>query len=451
MAPLGEAIARYHKLFEEDCYRDLSWAEELQERMRQRRLTESGRLVAPVLRPQFISRRQLEMLTRAAEHLAAILDQVEALALSSPALMNRLRMLPAEKMLAAIPSGYSRFSVTSRMDAHLQNGSLSLRGFETCKPKGLGYSEQLADLFLDLPILKTFKRGHYRVSKVGCGTRLQSAVLQAWKEFGGSRAPNIAILEPGDQFGSHSSEGHLLAEQFNSARLSTRVTSPDRLEYREGKLRLGDFEIDIVFRRLLTRELLSRFDLTHPLLRAYRDHAVCVVNDFRSEIAHRRALFDLLTDETVTASLPAADRKLIRNFVPWTRVVAARKTKYKDQDVDLLEFILGHRQILTLRPNEDTGEEPVFIGAEMNQPAWERALRTALRMPYVAQERVCNGAEPFPVFQYGELQMKKAEVSVNPHIFNGKMQGASAALEVSSAGCSTPIAMAPVLVLEEHD
>ena len=69
-----------------------------------------------------------------------------------------------------------------------------------------------------------------------------------------------------------------------------------------------------MFRRVSTREILTRWDLSHPLLRAYRDGAVCVVNSFRAEFAQRRALFDLLTDETVTAHLPAADRKLIRYF-----------------------------------------------------------------------------------------------------------------------------------------
>ncbi len=448
MAQLGEAIARYHKLFEEDGYRDLSWAEELQERMRERRLTESGRLVAPILRPQFISRRQLEMLSRAAEHLAAILDHIEALTLQSPSLLNRLQMLPAEKMLAAIPTGCSRFSVAARIDAHLQNGSISLRGFETCKPKGLAYSEQLADLFLDLPIMKTFKRGRYRLSKVGHPARLRSAVLQAWKEFGGRRQPKIAILEIGDQFGSDPTEGYILAERFNAEGLTTCVVSPYELSYSAGKLRAGDFEIDVVFRRLLTRELLARFDLSHPLLLAYRDHAVCVVNDFRSEIAHRRALFELLTDENVTAGLPLADRKLIRAFVPWTRVVGPRKTKYKDRDVDLPQFILENRERLALRPNEDLGDQRTFIGSEMHPSAWEGALRVALRTPYVVQERLSNGSEPFPVFQYGELQMKRVAVSVHPHIFNGKMQGASAALvETSSAGCVAPLAMAPVLVL----
>ncbi len=448
MAQLSEAIARYHKLLEQDAYRDLSWAEELQEQMRERGLTDSGRLVSPVLRPQFISRRQLDVLTRAVEHLAAILDQVEALALESPGLLNRLQMLPAEKMLAAIPAGYTRFAVTSRMDAHLQNGSLYLRGFDTCRPRDFAYSEPLADLFLQLPLLKTFKRGRYKLSKIGGIRRLLMAVLHAWKEFGGRHRPNIAIVEFGDSTGSGSNEGRLLAELFTESGSPARVVSPEQLEYSNRKLRAGDFEIDVVFRRLLTRDLLARYDLSHPLLLAYRDHAVCVVNNFRSEIAQRRALFDLITDETVTARLPLPDRKLIRTFVPWTRVVALKKTKYKDRDVDLPEFILHTREQLVLRPNDDSADHRVFVGAQMTQSAWATALRIALRTPYVVQERFGSGHQLFPVFQYGQLQMKEVEVSVHPHVFNGKMHGASAALETSAAGCATPLAIAPVLLLE---
>ena len=448
MAQLNEAVARYHKLLHQDPYRDLSWAEELQEQMRQQGLTDSGRLVSPVLRPQFISRRQLDMLTRTVEHLAAILDQIEAFAIESPGLLNRLQMLPAEKMLAAIPAGYGRFAVTSRMDAHLQNGSLYLRGFDTCKPRDLAYSEPLADLFLQLGIVKAFKRGRYKLSKIGGVKRLLTAVLQAWKEFGGRHRPNIAIVEFGDPSGSGSSEGRLLAELFNANGSPARLVSPEQLEYTDRRLRAGDFEIDVVFRRLLTRELLAHFDLSHPLLVAYRDRAVCVVNNFRSEIAQRRALFDLVTDETLISRLSVPDRRLIKTFVPWTRIVAPKKTRYKDRDIDLPEFILRARDELILRPNEDSGDHRVFVGAEMSQAAWEAALRIALRTPYVVQERFGSGRELFPIFQYGELQMKEAEVSVHPHVFNGKMHGLSAALETSSAGCASPLAIAPALLLE---
>jgi hypothetical protein len=56
-------------------------------------------------------------------------------------------------------------------------------------------------------------------------------------------------------------------------------------------LRRGDFVIDLVYRRIKVSEFLVRFDLNHPLVRAYRDHAVCMVNSFRSEMAQRRAIF----------------------------------------------------------------------------------------------------------------------------------------------------------------
>ncbi len=445
MAQLGEAIARYHKLLCEKAYRDLAWAQEFQERIQQY-LTGYGRLGTLVLRPHFISPRELARVSRATEQLAVILDQIEELAFRTPSLLDRIQLLPAEKMLAAIPSGYSRFSLSSRMDAHLRNGSLALRGLDSCN-SGLAYSDRLADLFLDLPILKQFKRGRYRLSKLTSQGHLQTALLQAWKEFGGKHPPNIGIVEFRDPPASDPAEGMLLAELFNQRRMAARVVSPDELEYTNGKLRAANFDIDIVFRRLLTRDLLVRFDLSHPLLRAYRDRAVCVVNSFRSEITNRRALFDLVTDETVTARFSASDRKLIRDFVPWTRIVAHKKTKYWEREVDLPEFIVRTREQLVLRPNEDVNGHGVFIGAELDQRSWERAVRIALRNRYVVQERTCSARQPFPVLQYGELQIKDAEISLHPQIVNGKMHGASAILRTSAAG-STTRSVIPVLLLE---
>ena len=448
MPHLSEAIARYHKLLEDDGYSDLFWAEKLQNRMRDGGLIESGRPVSSVLRPQFISRRQLDSLTNLTRQLASILDRVEALVLESPALLNRLQVLPAEKMLAAIPPGYSRCSVMSCMDARLQNGAISINGYQTCKPKALAYSQPLADLFLDLPLLKRFKRGRYKVSKVGQTDHLAQTVLAVWKEWGGERQPSTAVIEFRDASGAHSIEGELINRQFGTAGLSSRVLSPDQLEFSHGKLHAGDFPVDLVFRRFGTSELLSRFDLSHPLLAAYRDHAICMVNSFRSEIAHRRAFFELLTDENVTGKLPSEDRKLINSYVPWTRSVFPRKTKYKHQEIELGEFVLSHREKLLLRPNQDGIDHRTYIGAQMSQSSWESAFGNALRDSYVVQEQCCYPQEAVPVFQYGELSMKHVQVTVHPHVLEGKMNGVSAELETSASGFTTPLALAPVLLLE---
>ena len=111
-------------------------------------------------------------------------------------------MLPAEKMLAAVPHGYSRSGVAASMDANLRNGSLLLQGVDACKPAGLGYSNLLADLFLELPIVKEFKRGRYKLSKLGGPKPLLQAIQSAYRQFGGKNKPAIAIVELGQESGA---------------------------------------------------------------------------------------------------------------------------------------------------------------------------------------------------------------------------------------------------------
>src|SRR5258708_15014007 len=128
----------------------------------------------------------------------------------------------------------------------------------------------------------------------------------------------------------------------------------------------GNFAVDLIFGRIKVQEFLVRYDLTHPLLRAYREGAVCMVNSFRSEMAQKKAIFDLLTDETITASFPAAEKRTIREFVPWTRVVTAARTKWRNKEVALPQFILQNRAKLVLRPNDASPHNDSFRGSHVD-------------------------------------------------------------------------------------
>jgi uncharacterized circularly permuted ATP-grasp superfamily protein len=450
MTQLGEAIARYHKILEGDSFRDLGWAEALQSRMTSSHLVSGNRPVSPVLRPHFISRRQYENLVKAAEALFCAINRVEQLALGNSQLLNRIQLLPAEKMLASVDPGYPFLSVTSLLDTHLQNGTVRFVDYNAETPAGVAFGEALDNLFYDSAPVKEFRK-KYKLSKLG-GTRyLLAALLKAYKEFGRKgNKPNIAIVEFRQPFQTaESAEYLLLAEFFRREGYETMVVSPEQLEYRGGVLRAENFHIDLVYRRVKVHEFLVRFDLSHPLMRAYRDHAVCVVNSFRSEIAQKKALFDLLTDETVTARFPAVERKAIREFIPWTRVVATVHTSYQDQTVDLPEFILKNRDRLVLKPNDQSTDNHAVSGPETSDAGWERALRLAMRNPYVVQELIPPTRAIFPILQYGSLQMREMRVDVHPHSFLGKVHGCSSWLTAEApSGFSTVSGLAPTFILE---
>ncbi len=449
MAQLAEAIARYHKILESEPYKDLEWAEALQGRMKSSHLTTGNRPVSPVLRPHFITRRQYTNLVKAAESMSCAIHRVEQLALSNPTLLTRMQLLPAEKMLASVDPGYPFVSVTSMLDTNLHNGSLRFVDYNADTPVGVAYGEALDNLFYDSGPVKEFRKKN-PLTKLGGTKYLLSALLKAYKEFGKKNRPNIAIVEFRQPFQtSESTEYMVLADFFRREGYNTEVLSPDQMEYRNGVLRKGDFNIDLVYRRVKVHEFLVRFDLSHPMMRAYRDRGVCIVNSFRSELGQKKAIFDLLTDETLTSGFPSAERKAIRDFIPWTRVVTAANTTFQDQTVDLPEFILKNREKLVLRPNDDSTDQHAFRGAETDEAGWEKALKQAMRAPYVVQEETEPTRFPFPVYQYGSVQIRDLRVDVHPHSFLGKVHGCSSYIRAETpSGFTTIAGLAPTFILD---
>src|SRR6266699_5493004 len=92
------------------------------------------------------------------------------------------------------------------------------------------------------------------------------------------------------------SEFELFREYFEAEGYPSVIASPDELEFSGGRLRAGEFEIDIVYKRLLVNEYLPIIKQHPALLDAYRARAICMVNSFRSKIIHKKALFAVLTD-----------------------------------------------------------------------------------------------------------------------------------------------------------
>ena len=448
MTQLDEAITRYHRILESEPYRDLRWVKTLQDEMEARQLSAGGRLLCPFLRPNFVTQKQYDNLVKTGEALISAVDRMLRSALASPQLLSRMQLFPAEKMLAAIDPGYEMSEVSAQLDLQIQNGSLHVMQYNADALTGAAWSEGLSDLFYDCPPVKEFRR-RYTLTRVGGKKPFLSALLKAYKMFAAGAAnmngnstvmrakPHIAILEFRDPTGR--SEYEIYRDYFRNEGFETELVSPDQLEYRNGVLRSGNFDIDLIYRRISAQEFLLRFTLNHPLVQAYRDRKVCIVNSFRSELSHKKAMFALLTDETLTAKFPIHERKAIREHVPWTRVVKAGKTQYREETIDdLIEYIKQNREKLVLRPNDEYSDMHSFIGYEHDEGSWARAIREALRAPYVVQERVRPARTVFPLMNFGHLEFKEMQVDVQPQAFLGKVAGCSSYVSSSGPGSYSP-------------
>ena len=447
MSLVAEAIARYHKLIESEPYIDLGWAAELQEKKKALRLAAGP--VSPVLRPHLLTARDYTSLVKTSELLFSAIERMSRMMLESPALMARMQVLPAEKMLASVAPGYSTVGVKGTLHASLTDGGLSIGGHRADAPLGVIYGEALADLYFDAPPVKELRK-KFKLKKFGATKPLLQAIFKTYKEAGGKlKKPTIAIVEI-NQGGPNSISEHApLAEYFTKEGFATQVVAPEHLEYRNGVLRKGDFAIDIVHRNVRLHEFLVRYDLNHALMRAYKEGKVCMMNSFRAELGSKASLLDLLTDAKLTTSFPAAERKAIKEHMPWTRVVTAAKTTHKNHTIDLPDYVLKHRSKLVLKPNDENAEIHPIYGAECDDSAWERALRQAMRTPFVVQEVTPLSHSVFPMLQFGSLMMKDMRIDLQPHSFLGSVHGVSCWLDVAGGSSfSTLTGLAPTFLIE---
>jgi uncharacterized circularly permuted ATP-grasp superfamily protein len=217
-------------------------------------------------------------------------------------------------------------------------------------------------------------------------------------------------------------------------------------------LRTGDFEIDIVYKRLLVNEYLPIMDQYPALLDAYRAGAICMVNSFRSKLIHKKALFAVLTDRKRSHLFTAEELEAISKHVPWTRIVRAETTDYQGTEINLLEYVRANRNKLVLKPNDDYGGHGITIGWNADETEWEAALTSALdNGDYLVQERVPTAREMFPALNNsGGFDFAEQLVDLDPLLFNGKVKSAFTRLSFTElANVSSGGGMVPTFIISE--
>ncbi len=248
-----------------------------------------------------------------------------------------------------------------------------------------------------------------------------SALVQAYREFGGKKEkPGIAIVDWKDV--STVSEFLILQKYFESEGHPTVIVDPHELEYDGRALRVGDFEIDIFYKRVVIHEFLEKFDETHPLVRAYADGKVCMANSFRTKIAHKKAGFAVLSDERYAHLFTPDQLGIIRLHIPWTRHLRDSRTNFENREIELLEFLRRHRERFLLKPNDDYGGKGITLGWEATESEWESALGDALRHSFIVQERAAVGKIQIPTL-FESVSMQELLVDFDPFVFHGKVEG----------------------------
>ena len=419
-------------------------AEQLDRQLRGRRLVFGDRPLCTVLRPRLITVEQLSGLQRRSRAILRAFRTAYDHAMRDAAFRAHFGLEAWEEELIHADPGYAEPSPTSRLDFFWvpHSGALGLTEYNAETPAGAAYNDQLAEAFNDLPAMRVFAK-KYELLPLPARAGVIGALLDAYAEFAGTRKrPRVAILDWDDV--PTRAEFDLYQQAFAALGIHCTIADPRACEYRGGKLWLEGAPVDLIYKRVLITELVERCGLTHDVVRAVRERAVCMVDGFRCKILHKKASLAVLSDEANADMFSTEERAAIADCIPWTRVVEERSTSHNGSPVDLIPFIHEAREQLVLKPSDAYGGEGVVLGWNSDDAAWAAAVQTALGSPHIVQKRVAIPSEPYPSWVDDKLEIYDRMLDTAPFVTHGDyMDGmltrlsTAALLNVTAGGGST--------------
>jgi uncharacterized circularly permuted ATP-grasp superfamily protein len=247
-----------------------------------------------------------------------------------------------------------------------------------------------------------------RTHVISAADRLLDSLLGCYREYGGGDSPTIAITDWEGQ--KTRFEHQRLAEHFAARGCPTVVCDPRALRRVDGHLELEDGrKIDLIYRRALATEMISRRSEIEPLLGAYRDGKVCMVNPLRSYVASAKSLLIRLQDRDLPMALKAAS-----HVVPRTLLLT---------DPDVRKAVMSAPKRYVLKKSESHGGKHVVLPGVSSDGAWREAIEASRRDIWIAQDYVDVPTMQLPVANGERVEWIERYFNWNPFVFGGRYAG----------------------------
>lgn len=369
-----------------------------------------------VARPHFMTRVRYESERLAVTLVGSALSKVSAAIARDPSLLDRLDVSDGERDLLTIDPGFSDLDVTNRYDGFFSKrlGIIELQGGA---PGGLGMVDAARVTFMESAPFRVLAE-EFELEPFFVIDALREALLEAWREWGGEGDPTIAIVDWDDA--PLMSEFEVIRDSLVDHGLNALIVDPRELRFEGGRLRAGDQEIDLVYRRLTMMDTVARPDDSKALVNAARAGAVCVVNPFANDVMGHKTVFAFLTDPDLDLGLTRAEQNAVRNHVPWTRRLTADGKE--TQTTVPADYVIQHRESLVIKPVFDNEGHGVHLGWDYDEHEWTQLVEQATAHEYIVQKRIWAHQEHFPRNEPG-FPLERFYVDTDPYVFRRKIGG----------------------------
>ena len=232
-----------------------------------------------------------------------------------------------------------------------------------------------------------------------------------WK--GEIHKPNVAIVD----FVESGTSAEFLEFQkaYERAGLNCIIADPRDLEYREGALYKDKFRIDLVYRRIVTFELIQKSNEIPEFIRAYMDDAMCTIGTIRSQIIHNKLFFKMLHEQETLQLLTKEERDFVKEHIPFTGALGGAES--------ILNEVIVNKNRYIIKPMDMNASQGVFVGRDSTDDEWKDMVLKAFGRDYLYQEFIVPPQREFLVPEENGFQSELFKSIVGLFVYNGSYSG----------------------------
>ncbi|MDY3005564.1 glutathionylspermidine synthase family protein [Anaerococcus porci] len=233
--------------------------------------------------------------------------------------------------------------------------------------------KSLQNLIKDSEIYKKLLE-KYKISYSDLLQTLVDSIESLYKSIKGDRKINIAIV---DIVEFDNIEFRTIRDLFIKKGHNCKIANLKDLKRKDGGLYIDDMKIDLVYRRLVTSDLIENKEIGKDFIDSYLNDEIVTIGSFRSTLFYTKDIFRILRLEQTKKILTNEENLFIEKHIPFTEKLIYERDKEK---------LLENKDKYILKPIQGYASHGIYVGKEEDKENFEKILTSIKNKNYIYQE-----------------------------------------------------------------
>lgn len=343
-----------------------------------------NRVVRTLYIPKMFSSKEIDIMKNDVKVLFGIFDKAIKEYQTNPEYRKLFGFSKELEELILLEPRYACNIPMARVDIFMdeKTGDYKFCEFNTDGASAMNEDRELNIAFSQSLAYKEFAKNH-SVSTFELFDSWVKEAVEIYHDYAGDKTavPNVLITDFMES--ATTNEFYIFKSAFEKLGCKTTICDIRNVKFENGACIAEDgTRIDLVYRRAVTSDIMRHLDEIEPFIQCVKAGAVCLLGDFRTQIAHNKILYKILHSKATKNILTKIENDYVKNHIPFTMDI-----NEVFENPEVLEDVLTNKDKWIIKPEDSYGSKGVLAGVELDDmEKWKQTILDAKGEKFIVQE-----------------------------------------------------------------